>query len=161
MAALLLRPWTGVAGGLMSHAVTAPFDPASPSSPDVRRRAFRLLFVCLMATAVGNSMLFAILPPLARELEVAEVWVGAIYTISALLFLLMSPVWGALSDRWGRKPLITLGLSAFSFSCLVFAAGAWAGQQAILPPMAAIFAMALAVRRAGLCNQSLCPGLCG
>ena len=144
MAALLLRPWTGVAGGLMSHAVTAPFDPASPSSPDVRRRAFRLLFVCLMATAVGNSMLFAILPPLARELEVAEVWVGAIYTISALLFLLMSPVWGALSDRWGRKPLITLGLSAFSFSCLVFAAGAWAGQQAILPPMAAIFAMALA-----------------
>lgn len=128
----------------MSFRVTPPYDPSSPSSPDVRRRAFRLLFVCLMATAVGNSMLFAILPPLARELGVAEVWVGAIYTVSALLFLTMSPVWGALSDRYGRKPLITLGLSAFAFSCLVFAAGAWAGQSGLLPPMAAIFAMALA-----------------
>lgn len=128
----------------MPWLVTPPYDPSSPSSPDVRRRAFRLLFVCLMATAVGNSMLFAILPPLARELEVAEVWVGAIYTLSALLFLTMSPVWGALSDRYGRRPLITLGLTAFSFSCLVFAAGAWAGQEGVLPPMAAIFAMALA-----------------
>ncbi|MEQ8403909.1 MAG: MFS transporter [Oceanicaulis sp.] len=124
--------------------MTPPYDPSSPSSPEARRRAFRLLFVCLMATAVGNSMLFAILPPLARELEVAEVWVGAIYTLSALLFLTMSPVWGALSDRYGRKPMVTLGLTAFSFSCLVFAAGAWAGQQGVLPPMAAIFAMALA-----------------
>ncbi|MGJ3232123.1 MAG: MFS transporter [Oceanicaulis sp.] len=124
--------------------MTPPYDPSSPSSPEVRRRAFRLLFVCLMATAVGNSMLFAILPPLARELEVAEVWVGAIYTVSALLFLTMSPVWGALSDRYGRRPLITLGLTAFSFSSLVFAIGAWAGQTGLLPPMAAIFAMALA-----------------
>jgi MFS family permease len=102
------------------------------------------LFVALMATAVGNSMLFAILPPLARELEVAEVWVGAIYTLSALLFLFMSPVWGALSDRYGRRPLIVFGLAAFGTSTLVFAAGAWAGQAGLLPPMAAIFAMALA-----------------
>ncbi|MFW5660062.1 MAG: MFS transporter, partial [Oceanicaulis sp.] len=124
--------------------MTPPYDPSAPSSPEVRRRAFRLLFVCLMATSVGNSMLFAILPPLARELEVAEGWVGAIYTLSALLFLTMSPVWGALSDRYGRRPLITLGLTAFSVSCMVFAAGAWAGQAGLLPPMAAIVAMALA-----------------
>ena len=97
-----------------------------------------------MATSIGNSMLFAILPPLARELEVAEIWVGAIYTISALLFLLSSPVWGALSDRYGRRPLIVLGLSAFSVSALLFAAGAFAGQQGWIPPLGAIFAMALA-----------------
>lgn len=96
-----------------------------------------------MATAVGNSMLFAILPPLARELAVAEVWVGAIYTVSALLFLTMSPVWGALSDRYGRRPLIVFGLSAFAVSTLVFAAGAYAGQVGWLPPLAAIFAMAV------------------
>lgn len=124
--------------------MTPPYDPANPSSPDVRRRAFRLLFLCLVATSVGNSMLFAILPPLARELEVAEVYVGSIYTVSALLFLLMSPVWGALSDRYGRRPLIVFGLTSFSVSCLVFAGGAWAGQTGLLPPLAAIFAMALA-----------------
>ncbi|KAA5803921.1 MFS transporter [Alkalicaulis satelles] len=121
-----------------------PFNPANPSGPQARSRAFRLLFVCLMATGIGNSMLFAILPPLARELDVAEVYVGAIYTLSALLFLTMSPVWGALSDRLGRRPLIVFGLASFAVSTLVFAAGAWAGQIGLLPPLAAIVAMALA-----------------
>lgn len=119
-------------------------EPLNPSSPQARRRAFRLLFVCLMATGIGNSMLFAILPPLARELDVAEIYVGAIYTLSALLFLTMSPVWGALSDRVGRRPLIVFGLASFAVSTLVFAAGAWAGQSGLLPPLAAIVAMALA-----------------
>ncbi|MFW6412928.1 MAG: MFS transporter [Oceanicaulis sp.] len=124
--------------------MTPPLDPSAPSTPKQRRQAFRLLFACLVATSIGNSMLFAILPPLARELEVAEVWVGAIYTLSALLFLLMSPVWGALSDRYGRRPMIVLGLTSFSVSCFVFALGAWAGQAGLLPPLAAIFAMAMA-----------------
>lgn len=136
--------WTGREDGRISAPVSSPYDPSNPSSEQTRRRAFRLLFVALMATAIGNSMLFAILPPLARELQVAEVWVGAIYTLSALLFLFMSPVWGALSDHYGRRPLIVFGLAAFGTSTLVFAAGAWAGQVGLLPPMAAILAMALA-----------------
>lgn len=99
--------------------------------------------MCLAVTGVGNSMLFAILPPLTRELGVAEIWVGVIYTISALMFLTMSPVWGALSDRIGRRPLVVWGLAWFSISSLVFASGAWAGQLGLLPPIAAMIAMAL------------------
>ena len=124
--------------------MTPPYDPSNPSSPEARRAAFRLLFLCLLATGVGNNMLFAILPPLARELQVAEFWVGAIYTLSALLFMTMTPVWGALSDRRGRKPLIIFGLSAFAFSTLVFAGATWAGESGLAPPLMAIFAMALA-----------------
>ena len=119
------------------------YDPSNPSGPHERRRAFRLLFFCLMATGIGNSMLFAILPPLARDLGVAEAWVGAIYTTSALLFLFMSPVWGALSDRYGRRPLIMFGLSCFALSTLIFAAAAWAGESGLAPPLIAIFAMAV------------------
>jgi MFS family permease len=124
--------------------MTPHFDPDNPSSPNERRKAFRLLFLCLMATGIGNNMLFAILPPLARELEVAEYWVGSIYTVSATLFMMMTPIWGALSDRRGRKPLIIFGLSAFAASTLVFGAAAWAGESGWAPPLMAIFAMAVA-----------------
>jgi MFS family permease len=113
------------------------------SSPETRRRAFQLLYVCLTLTGIGNSMLFAILPPLTRELGVSEVWVGMIYTTSALLFLCMSPIWGALSDRIGRRPLIVWGLGWFSVSALVFALGALAGQMGWMPPVIAMVAMAL------------------
>jgi MFS family permease len=124
--------------------MTPHYDPSNPSSDQERRSAFRLLFLCLMATGIGNNMLFAILPPLARELEVAEYWIGAIYTVSATLFMMMTPIWGALSDRRGRKPFIVFGLSAFAVSTLVFAGAAWAGESGWIPPLGAIFAMALA-----------------
>jgi MFS family permease len=121
-----------------------PYDPSNPSSATERRQAFRLLFLCLMATGIGNNMLFAILPPLARGLAVPEYWVGAIYTVSAVLFMTMTPIWGALSDRRGRKPFIVFGLSAFACSTLIFAGAAQAGEAGWVPPLAAIFAMALA-----------------
>ena len=124
--------------------MTPLYDPANPSSKAERRGAFRLLFLCLMATGIGNNMLFAILPPLARGLAVPEYWVGAIYTVSAVLFMTMTPIWGALSDRRGRKPFIVFGLSAFACSTLIFAGAAWAGESGWVPPLAAIFAMALA-----------------
>ena len=120
------------------------YDPSNPSDPQQRTAAFRLLFICLMATGIGNNMLFAILPPLARRLAVPEYWVGAIYTISAVLFMMMTPFWGALSDRRGRKPLIIFGLVAFACSSLIFAGAASAGEAGIIPPLGAIFAMALA-----------------
>lgn len=118
------------------------YDPSNPSGPAERRRSFRLLFICLVVTGIGNSMLFAILPPLARELDVAEFFIGAIYTISALLFLIMSPIWGALSDRYGRRPLIIFGLLSFALSTLVFALATVAGQLGWAPPLIAIIGMA-------------------
>ncbi|MBR9824394.1 MAG: MFS transporter [Alphaproteobacteria bacterium] len=117
---------------------------SKPSTPQERRSAFRLLFLCLMATGIGNNMLFAILPPLARGLGVEEYWIGAIYTLSATLFMMMTPIWGALSDRKGRKPLIVFGLSAFAVSTAIFGAAAWAGEAGWTGPLTAIFAMALA-----------------
>ncbi|WP_421788281.1 MFS transporter [Hyphobacterium sp.] len=120
------------------------YDPSNPSGPAERRRSFRLLFICLVVTGIGNSMLFAILPPLARELDVAEAFVGAIYTISALLFLIMSPIWGALSDQYGRRPLIMFGLTSFAVSTLVFALATVAGQMGWAPPLIAIIGMAAA-----------------
>jgi MFS family permease len=142
------QAWAGICSrprlALHVDSMSTHFDPNHPSSPEERSKAFRLLFLCLMATGIGNNMLFAILPPLARELEVAEYWVGAIYTVSATLFMMMTPIWGALSDRRGRKPFIMFGLVAFAASTLVFGAAAWAGESGWAPPMAAIFAMAVA-----------------
>ncbi|WP_233128221.1 MFS transporter [Maricaulis sp. W15] len=144
MAAFRDWHWTPPDHAVYICRMTPPYDPANPSSHAERRKAFRLLFLCLMATGIGNNMLFAILPPLARGLAVPEYWVGAIYTVSAVLFMTMTPIWGALSDRRGRKPFIVFGLSAFACSTLIFAGAAWAGESGWVPPLAAIFAMALA-----------------
>ena len=47
-----------------------------------RRRAFFLLFCCLIANGVGQTLMFAILPPLAKDLGLSEFQVGSIFAIS-------------------------------------------------------------------------------
>ncbi len=86
-----------------------------------RQAAFRLLFAALAMVGVGNSMLFAVLPPLAREMGLPDIAVGAIFSFSAVLWVATSPLWGRASDRVGRKPLIVFGLSAYAASMICFA----------------------------------------
>ena len=81
-----------------------------------RIRGMGLLFVCLMTLGMGHSLFFAIFPPLARDLGLSEVQASAIFTLSAVLWVLMSPFWGRRSDVWGRKPVILLGLVGFGAS---------------------------------------------
>ena len=100
-----------------------------------RIRGMGLLFVCLMTLGMGHSLFFAIFPPLARDLGLSEVQASAIFTLSAVLWVLMSPFWGRRSDVWGRKPVILLGLIGFGVSTGGLAILLVIGQQGWLPLM--------------------------
>lgn len=84
------------------------------------KAAFRLLFACLLTVGMGNSMLLAVLPPLARTLGLPDAAVGVIFSFSAVLWVITSPLWGKASDRLGRKRLIVFGLSAYAASQAAF-----------------------------------------
>src|SRR5215831_14475354 len=95
----------------------SPDQPSSKPSwfASVRAR-FHLLFICLLVVGAGNSMLLALAAPLVRGMHLPDQSIGWIFSVSAALFTLMSPFWGRLSNRLGRKPVIALGLTGFSFS---------------------------------------------
>jgi MFS family permease len=101
----------------------------SPASAPQRRRQFYLLFICLLVIGAGNSMLLAVAPPLVRELNLPDSSVGWIFSLSALLWVLMSPGWGRLSDRIGRKPVAALGLGAYAVSMASFGFVVMLGQH--------------------------------
>lgn len=105
---------------------------ADAQAPIGRNRQFRLLFICLLVIGAGNSMLLAVAPPLVRELGLADSSVGWIFSLSALLWVLMSPGWGRLSDRIGRKPVAALGLGAYAVSMGSFGVVVMLGQAGVL-----------------------------
>ena len=96
-----------------------------------------------MVTGIGNSMLFAILPPIARRLDIAEVFVGLVYTLAATLFILTSPLWGRLSDRAGRRPVIVMGLTAYMVSMGLIAVVVSLGLSGIISAGATIVLLIL------------------
>lgn len=69
----------------------------------------------------AQTVLFAILAPLGREVGLVEVQIGAIISSSSLTLFLVSPLWGRVSDHWGRKRVLLIGLFGYSFGTLLFA----------------------------------------
>lgn len=84
-------------------------------------RALRLLFLCLVCTGIGQAMLFAILPPAARQIGLSEIQVSVIFVSSATIWVFVSPFWGRRSDVVGRRRIILIGLLGYALSMVLLA----------------------------------------
>jgi len=85
------------------------------------------------------------LPNLGIDQSQVAFWVGAITSVSAVVGLPFLPFWGALADRYGRKPLIIRSFVA-AFVALALAA---------IAPNVWIFAVARSLQSLGLGNTGL------
>ncbi len=70
---------------------------------------------------LGFGLIIPILPEVIVQQGLSEIHVGGLLTVYALASFFTAPLWGALSDRTGRKKLIIIGLIGFSLSFFVFA----------------------------------------
>jgi MFS family permease len=99
---------------------TAPLGSTATTAAE-RSRAFKILFLCQLAGGMGQTLVYAVLPPIARRLGMSEFETTMIYSLSAFLWIVTSPFWGRRSDIVGRKPIMLLGLMAFAVSTTIFA----------------------------------------
>ncbi|HTE56765.1 MAG TPA: TCR/Tet family MFS transporter [Kofleriaceae bacterium] len=86
-------------------------DLAAP--PAARRAALVFIFVTVLIDVLAFGLIIPALPHLVEQLSggttsTAAYWIGAFGTVFALIQFVTSPVQGALSDRFGRRPVILL-----------------------------------------------------
>ncbi|MEV6814269.1 MFS transporter [Micromonospora sp. NPDC051296] len=91
---------------------------AAPVIEDPRRRRAILLAVCiaLMAVVASVSGLNVAQPQLAVTFDASQgevLWIINTYTLTLAALLL--PL-GAVGDRWGRKPVLLLGMAVFGIA---------------------------------------------
>ena len=118
----------------MTSAPTPPTE-TSQAVTGVSKLSISILMIGLVTVGIGQSILFAILPPAGREIGFEEYQIAAIFTAAALAFILVAPFWGRLSDRIGRKPLIVIGLYGYAVTTVAFAWFADLGMQRALTPL--------------------------
>ncbi|MBI1393414.1 MAG: MFS transporter [Alphaproteobacteria bacterium] len=103
-----------------------------PSSPRARRAAYLVLLAGTLIIGMGQTVVFAVLPPIARGLGLHDLQVLSIFMTSATFWVTFGPFWGRLSDDRGRRPFILLGLSAYAASMTLFATMIELGARGLL-----------------------------
>lgn len=91
------------------------------------RKEQYILFGTLFQVLLGFGIVIPILPYFARELGANSVQMGLLVTVWAGAQFLFSPLWGAFSDRVGRRPVLLVGLAgyAFTFGVIAIAQNIW------------------------------------
>lgn len=80
-----------------------------------------VLFITAFVDMVGMVMVLPLLPYYATEFGANALMVGVLISAFSIAQLAFSPVWGRLSDRYGRRPAILVGLVITALAYVVFA----------------------------------------
>lgn len=81
-----------------------------------RNRELYILFFVLFLTMAGFGMLFPVMPLIVLEFEASSLHMGLLISVYAFCQFISAPFWGNVSDRYGRKPVLILGIFGFSLS---------------------------------------------
>ena len=91
-----------------------------PSLPG-RDQRLGLLFLAVLVDLIGFGIVLPLLPLYAEGFGASGFQVGLLVAVYSLVQLVMAPLWGRLSDRIGRRPVVVLGLLGSSVAYVVFA----------------------------------------
>src|SRR6185295_4646661 len=91
---------------------------------------FRSLMVLIAVATVdmlGGAMVFPLIPFYALKFHASPTTIGMIIASFFVAQLVSAPIWGRVSDRYGRRPalLVSLSASAAAFWVFGFANSVW------------------------------------
>ncbi|MDZ4674838.1 MAG: MFS transporter [Gemmatimonadota bacterium] len=89
-----------------------------------QREELKRLSVLIAASGVdmiGFAIVLPLLPFYALEHNASPLQIGLLISAFSVAQLVFAPVWGWVSDRYGRRPALLIGLSSAAAAYLVFA----------------------------------------
>jgi len=99
----------------------APSDGgAQPKTQTGNRRSLYLLAFSLIVVMLGFGMVVPIFPFYIDRLGASGSALGLLVATASLTELLFGPIWGSVSDRAGRKPILMIGMLGYGLSLLLF-----------------------------------------
>jgi MFS family permease len=86
----------------------------------VRRSSLLVLFLTVFIDLIGFGMVIPFLSFYAREYGASGTTVGAVVGIYSIMQFFFAPIWGRMSDRIGRRPVLLISLTASCVGYFLF-----------------------------------------
>jgi MFS transporter, DHA1 family, multidrug resistance protein len=88
--------------------------------PDSNRGNLLTLFFVMVVAMLGFGMVIPILPFYIEHMGAGGLELGLLMAIFSIMQLIFAPVWGSISDRVGRKPVLMIGVLGNGLSLVLF-----------------------------------------
>lgn len=79
-----------------------------------------LVFITIFVDLIGFGIVLPLLPFYAQDFGASPAVIGAVVAVHPATQFIFAPFWGRLSDRYGRRPILLVGLLGSGLSYLVF-----------------------------------------
>jgi MFS family permease len=108
-----------------------------PSPTGMRKASLGTLFLTVFLDLVGFGLIIPFLPSMARDLGASDFGAAALAACYSLMQFIAVPLWGRLSDRVGRRPVLLWSIAASALGMVflglsqhlvtIFLARLWSG----------------------------------
>jgi MFS transporter, DHA1 family, multidrug resistance protein len=86
---------------------------------NLKNRSIAILFAALFVVMLGFGIIIPVLPLYARSMGATSVHLGLLMATFSIFQFIFAPIWGSLSDRIGRKPVMLIGLIGYALSHVI------------------------------------------
>ncbi len=95
---------------------------ASPAAPAGQKARFGVVFLTIFLDLLGFGMVIPLLPFYGEHFGANAFQVGLLFASYSLAQFVCAPLWGRLSDRVGRRPVLLLSIFGSAVAYAIFAA---------------------------------------
>jgi predicted MFS family arabinose efflux permease len=87
----------------------------------MRRSPLFVVFFTIFLDLLGFGLVLPLLPQFARQFGASDTQIGLLFASYSLMQFLFAPLWGRLSDRIGRRPVLLISISGSAGANLLLA----------------------------------------
>ncbi|MEZ6127141.1 MAG: MFS transporter [Planctomycetaceae bacterium] len=111
---------------------------SSEQSQSSRKSTLLIVFVVVFIDLLGFGIVLPLLPRYGAVLNASKMQLGLLMASFSAMQFLFAPMWGALSDRIGRRPVLLIGLLGSTVAYAMFGVATSLGRSGIMLGLGAL-----------------------
>lgn len=112
--------------------------PSDSSGGSARKATLLTVFVVVFIDLLGFGIVLPLLPRYGAHFNASRMQLGLLMASFSAMQFLFAPMWGALSDRIGRRPVLIVGLLGSTFAYAMFGVATSLGREGTMLGLGAI-----------------------
>lgn len=95
----------------------------------MRKPSLLIVWLTVFIDLIGFGIVVPLVPVFTKRFDASSLSIGLVLACFSLMQFVFAPIWGRLSDKVGRRPIMLLSTAGATLSYLIFAYGSHFGEQ--------------------------------